>query len=69
MTGVSRRFLDHVDYQRIWDTKKFRYVRGERNGRVEIMRIPLRFLDTTAAISSGWEMVAFKNSGSDWKYF
>lgn len=58
---LSKAFIDRVRAERIVDTRTYRYVAKECYNAVEqwleIRRLPLSALDTTAAID-GWETVA-----------
>ena len=57
---MSKNFRERVIYERIVDTKLYRYITVDRHNATEqwreIHRIPLSDLDTTAAIN-GWETV------------
>lgn len=58
---MKKDFIKKVLAERIYDTDKYRYVVKECNGAEkcwqEIRRLPLKDLDTTAALN-GWETVA-----------
>ena len=49
---MKKEFLEKVKHEGIVDTRKYRYVYS--NG--EIKRLPIEYLDTTAALSE-WEVV------------
>ena len=57
---MTKEFIRKVIREFIVDTKTYRYIRKDVNGAteqwMEIRRIPLSALDTTAAID-GWETV------------
>ncbi len=57
---MTEKFMQKVLREGIVDTKKYRYVRrdvtGLKNQWIEIRRLPIADLDTTAAID-GWETV------------
>lgn len=55
MTVMKKDFIERVKKERIVDTKTYRYVVDEEMG--QIKRLPIKNLDTTAAID-GWESVA-----------
>ena len=51
---MSRKFIEKVKRYGVVDTRKYRYVYNYNNG--YIMRLPIRWLDTTKAIDS-WKIV------------
>lgn len=53
---MTKKFIERVIREYTVDTSKYRYVCNELPDRLEIRRLPLSDLDTTAAIS-GWEVV------------
>ncbi len=57
---MTKDFINRVIREGIVDTKNFRYIRMDMNNAteqwMEIRRLPLSALDTTAAID-GWETV------------
>jgi hypothetical protein len=57
---MTKEFIDRVIREGIVDTKTYRYIRKDMTGAteqwVEIRRLPIDKLDTTAAID-GWETV------------
>lgn len=57
---MNSNFYDRVIREQIVDTKKYRYIAKECHGVdeqwIEIQRLPIESLDTTAAID-GWETV------------
>lgn len=57
---MTKDFINRVIREGIVDTKNFRYIRKDMNNAteqwMEIRRLPLSALDTTAAID-GWETV------------
>lgn len=57
---MKKDFIDRVIREGIVDTKAYRYIRKDVNNAteqwMEIRRLPLSALDTTAAID-GWETV------------
>lgn len=55
VTVMKKDFIERVKKERIVDTKTYRYVVDEEMG--QIKRLPIKNLDTTAAID-GWESVA-----------
>lgn len=62
---MNQAFRERIMREGIVDTKKYRYATKERrNDRIqfiEIRRIPIEYLDTTASLSE-WELV------ERWKY-
>lgn len=60
MGKLSKAFIERVRKEYIVDTRKYRYVTKECNDIehqwLEIRRLPISALDTTAAID-GWETV------------
>lgn len=54
---MKNAFVSQVIRERIVDTRRYRYIAREHGDGVEILRLPLADLDTTAAID-GWEKVA-----------
>ena len=62
MKTAKKDFIERVRRDGIVDTRKYRYIAREVNGpseqHLEIRRIPLDCLDTTAALDrSNWETV------------
>lgn len=57
---MKKQFIDEVLCKRIVDTRKYRYVAEEcyndKEQWIEIRRIPLTAIDTTAALTD-WEVV------------
>ena len=55
---MKKEFLERVKWERIVDTRKYRYVLDDDISleRPLIKRLPIEDLDTTAAIA-GWEVV------------
>lgn len=53
---MKKEFIEKVIRECCIDTAKYRYVAKRYPDRVEIVRLPLKYLDTTAAID-GWEVV------------
>lgn len=55
---MKKEFIEKVLNERLVDTKSYRYVAKVRfDGKQEIKRLRLEYLDTTKAID-GWEIVA-----------
>ena len=52
---MTQSFINRVMRERIVDTRKYRYIFDSNNG--QIQRIPIKYLDTTAALAD-WETVA-----------
>lgn len=57
---MTHDFMDRIIRERIVDTAKYRYIAKEKKNTdcqwLEILRLPIKQLDTTAAID-GWETV------------
>ena len=53
---MSNKFFEKVIRSVFVDTRNYRYVARENRGDVYIMRLPIKFLDTTRALDS-WELV------------
>lgn len=53
---MKKSFENRVLREGIVDTRGYRYIIRERNNGAAIYRLPLDWLDTTAAID-GWELV------------
>lgn len=53
---MKKNFLKRVIREGTVDTREYRYIVRERNNGAAIYRLPLEWLDTTAAID-GWELV------------
>jgi hypothetical protein len=56
VTTMTKKFIEKVLYLCIVDTKKYRYVANwDNEGNPIISRLPIEYLDTTAALD-GWEV-------------
>lgn len=53
---MKKKFLERVMRERMVDTRKYRYLFATKNGKAEVIRLPLEDLDTTAALND-WETV------------
>jgi hypothetical protein len=53
---MNKQLKDRILREGIVDTDKYRYTLKELPDRTEIRRLPIEYLDTTAAID-GWEVV------------
>lgn len=53
---MTQEFIEKVIRERIVDTKTYRYIVKDVGDHMEIRRLPISKLDTTAALS-GWEIV------------
>lgn len=53
---MKKEFVEKVMRELIVDTRKYRYFCADCCDRSEIRRLPLEYLDTTAALY-GWETV------------
>lgn len=53
---MKKEFAEKVMRELIVDTRKYRYICADCCDRSEIRRLPLEYLDTTAALD-GWETV------------
>ena len=51
---MKKEFIEKVIRRGVVDTDKYRYVAREYPDRLEVQRLPLSALDTTAALD-GWE--------------
>jgi hypothetical protein len=53
---MTKKFIEKVLYMGTVDTKKYRYKVGQDvDGNAIIRRLPIEYLDTTAALD-GWEV-------------
>jgi hypothetical protein len=56
VTTMTKKFIEKVLYMGTVDTKKYRYKVGQDvDGNTIIRRLPIEYLDTTAALD-GWEV-------------
>ena len=53
---MKKEFIEKIIRHGSVDTEKYRYVAREYPDRLEVQRLPLAYLDTTAALD-GWETV------------
>ena len=53
---MKKEFVEKVMRELIVDTRKYRYIFADCCDRSEIRRLPLEYLDRTAALD-GWETV------------
>jgi hypothetical protein len=53
---MTQQFVDKIIREGIVDTKNYRYITKECGDHLEIRRLPIEKLDTTAALSE-WETV------------
>lgn len=53
---MKKEFVEKILRERCIDTAKYRYTVKEYPDHMDILRLPLEYLDTTAAID-GWEVV------------
>lgn len=53
---MKKEFVKKVMRELIVDTRKYRYICADFCDRSEIRRLPIEYLDTTAALD-GWETV------------